>query len=276
MRNAKSIQRPFFFLLVAVIIVLSVFPVVYALATSVKPSRELFVIPPRIFPREWTLAPYLYVLQHPEYLRYFLNSLVVAGSTTVISLVLASLAGYGFSRFWVPAKRTLLTVILLLEMFPGVILMTPYYRLAQDLHLYDTFIVLILIDTGFVLPISIWLLKNFFDTVPVSMEESAMVDGATRLRALVSIIAPLARPGLIATAIMAFLTAWNEFMFALILTSSPTVSPLTYGLASLFGQYNVQRNIVMAVTMLSVLPLFLVFVFLQRHLVRGIMGGSGK
>jgi multiple sugar transport system permease protein len=276
MAMALPLKRTIFFILVAVILALSLFPVVYALFTSLKPSQELFTMPPRILPRQWTLAPYLYVFQHPEYLRYFLNSIVVAGGTTIVALVLASLAGYGFSRFWVPAKRTLLTMILLLEVFPGVILMTPYYRLAQVLHLHDTYIVLILIDSGFVLPISIWLLKNFFDTVPTSMEESAMVDGTTRLQALLYIIAPLARPGLVATAIMAFLNAWNEFMFALLLTSSPTVSPLTYGLASLFGQYNVQRNIVMAVTMLSVVPLFLVFVFLQRHLVRGIMGGSNK
>ena len=258
------------------ILVLSVFPVLYAFFTALTPARELFVLPPKILPRHWTLDPYGAVFQHREYLRYFLNSLVIAGGTTALCLILASLAGYGFSRFWIPAKRVVLAAILLLEMFPGVILLTPYYRLSQDLHIYDTYIVLVLIDSGLVLPISIWLLKNFFDTVPASMEESAMMDGSSRLQALVYVIAPLARPGLIAVAIMAFLTAWNEFMFALILTNSPTVSPLTYGLAELFGQYNVQRNIVMAITMLSVFPLLLIFIFLQRHLVRGIMGGSGK
>ncbi len=276
MRAARLIERPLFLLLVVVILVFSIFPVVYAFFTALTPAGELFVLPPKILPRQWTLEPYRAVFRHGEYARYFLNSLVIAGGTTVVCLVLASLAGYGFSRFWIPAKRTVLAAILLLEMFPGVILLTPYYRLAQDLHIYDTWIVLILIDSGFVLPISIWLLKNFFDTVPASMEESAMVDGSTRLQALWYVIAPLTRPGLIAMAIMAFLTAWNEFMFALILTSSPTVSPLTYGLAQLFGQYNVQRNQVMAISMLSVFPLFLIFVFLQRHLVRGIMGGSGK
>jgi len=276
MRGVKSIERPLFFLLVAVILTLSIFPVVYAFFTSLKPGKELFVLPPRILPKEWTLEPYGYVFQHGEYLRYFLNSVVIAGGTTIVCLVLASLAGYGFSRFWIPAKRAILTIILLLQMFPGVVLLTPYYRLAQDLHIYDTYLILILIDSGLVLPISIWLLKNFFDTVPASMEESAMVDGSTRLQALVYVVAPLVRPGLVAMTIMAFLTSWNEFMFALILTSSPNVSPVTYGLAQLFGPYNIQRNIVMAITMLSVFPLILIFVFLQRHLVRGIMGGSGK
>lgn len=276
MRVGRSAEGPLFGLLVVVILVLSVFPVLYAFFTALTPARELFVLPPKILPRQWTLDPYGAVFQHREYLRYFLNSLVIPGGTTALCLILAGLAGYGFSRFWIPAKRVVLAAILLLEMFPGVILLTPYYRLAQDLHIYDTYIVLILIDSGLVLPISIWLLKNFFDTVPASMEESAMIDGSSRLQALLYVIAPLARPGLIAVAIMAFLTAWNEFMFALILTSSPTVSPLTYGLAELFGQYNVQRNIVMAITMLSVFPLLLIFVFLQRHLVRGIMGGSGK
>ncbi len=276
MRAGRSARGPLFGLLVVVILVLSVFPVLYAFFTALTPARELFVLPPKILPRHWTLDPYGAVFQHREYLRYFLNSLVIAGGTTALCLILASLAGYGFSRFWIPAKRVVLAAILLLEMFPGVILLTPYYRLSQDLHIYDTYIVLVLIDSGLVLPISIWLLKNFFDTVPASMEESAMMDGSSRLQALVYVIAPLARPGLIAVAIMAFLTAWNEFMFALILTNSPTVSPLTYGLAELFGQYNVQRNIVMAITMLSVFPLLLIFIFLQRHLVRGIMGGSGK
>lgn len=265
-----------FFALAVVIVVFSSYPVFFAFFSSLKPNYETFIMPPRLLPQEWTLDAYAKIFSTDVYLKYFRNSWIISTGATAITLGVATLAAYGFSRFPFPAKQGVLVAIMMLQMFPGVILMTPYYRIAQDIGIYDTYIVLILINSAFRVPIAIWLLKNFFDTIPVSLEQSAMVDGATRLQAILYIFVPLMKPGIIAVGIMAFLRAWNEFMFALLLTTGPATSPITFGLADLFTQFNIERNVVMAVTMLSVVPLFLIFILLQKSFVRGILGGFQK
>ena len=154
--------------------------------------------------------------------------------------------------------------------------MIPYFRLARTLHLYNTYLGLVLINCGFVLPLAIWLLKSFFDSIPIEVEEAAMIDGCTRTQAILYIIAPLARAGVIAIGIMTFLKAWNEFLFALILTQGPEKAPISVGLAGLFTSYNVKLNALMAITVLSILPLMLIFIFLQRYIISGITGGAVK
>jgi len=146
----------------------------------------------------------------------------------------------------------------------------------RALGLYDSYLALILIDTTFALPLVTWLLKSYFDSIPVALEEAALVDGCTRFRALTSVVAPLARAGFIGTGVFAFIRAWNEFMFALILTRGPTKAPVTVGLAELFGQYSIQWNSVMALTVVATFPLVIVFVFVQRHIIRGITSGAVK
>ena len=154
--------------------------------------------------------------------------------------------------------------------------MIPYFKLARTLHLYNTYSGLVLVNCGFVLPLAIWLLKSFFDSIPMEVEEAAMIDGCTRTQAILYVIAPLARAGMIAIGIMAFLRAWNQFLFALILTQGPEKAPISVGLAELFTAYNVKLNAVMAITMLSVLPLMFIFILLQRYIISGITGGAVK
>jgi len=189
---------------------------------------------------------------------------------------LGALAGYGFSRFRLPAKHTLLLGILVAQMFPGAVLMVSYFNLAKQLGLYDTYLVLIMIDTAFALPLVIWLLKSYFDAIPVSIEEAALIDGCTRRKVLLLIVAPLARAGVIGTGMLAFIRAWNEFLFALILTKGPARAPITVGLAELFGQYSIDWSGIMAITTLAVLPLLIVFIFVQRYVIAGITSGAVK
>lgn len=259
-----------------IVTVLVLFPVIFAVLTSLKPNREIFVYPPGIFPHEWTFKPYVSVLSQQRYLHYFFNGYLISISSTFICVILGALAGYGFSRFRLPAKRLLMLAILALQMFPGAVLMVPYFNLSRALHIYDTYLALILVDTTFSLSLVIWLLKSYFDSIPVSLEESAMVDGCTRIRALFSIIVPLARAGFIGTGVYAFIRAWNEFMFALILTSGPERAPVTVGLAELFGQYSIEWNGVMALTVVATFPLLIVFIFMQRYIIAGITSGAAK
>ena len=256
--------------------ILCLFPIIYAVFASFKPNREMFTYPPTLFPKKWTFEAYVYILSQKQYLKHFLNTWIVAGSSTVICVVLSSLAGYGFSRFNIPGKRTILVSILAMQMFPGTVLMIPYFRLTDMLKLYDTYIILVIINCAFVLPLAIWLLKGFFDSIPIEIEESAMIDGCSHARAILNITVPLSRAGVIAIAIMTFLKTWNEFLFAFILTKGPAKAPISVGLASLFTTYNVKLNAVMAITVLSILPLIFIFVFLQRYIISGITGGAIK
>ncbi len=154
--------------------------------------------------------------------------------------------------------------------------MVSYFNLAKQLNLYDTYLVLIMIDTTFALPLVIWLLKSYFDSIPVAMEEAALIDGCSRVKVLLLIVAPLARAGVIGTGMLAFIRAWNEFLFALILTKGPERAPITVGLAELFGVHSINWNGVMAVTTLAVLPLLVVFIFVQRYVISGITSGAVK
>ncbi|MBA7579184.1 Inner membrane ABC transporter permease protein YcjP [subsurface metagenome] len=262
--------------LVAIVTVLFLFPILFAVLVSFKLNREIFTYPPSVFPRTWIVEAYIFVLSQKKYLRYFFNSCVISILATFICVTLGSLAGYGFSRFKLPGKRLLMLGILALQMFPGVVLMIPYFRLARILNLYDTYLVLVIINCAFVLPLAIWLLKSYFDSIPVEIEEAAMVDGCTRLKALFFVVAPLSRAGVIAIGIMAFLKAWNEFMFALILTRGAENAPISVGLAGLFQAYSVNWNAVLAVTMISVFPLMITFIFLQRYIISGITSGAVK
>ncbi len=255
---------------------LVLFPVVFALFTSYKPNPEIFIYPPTFVPHTWTIGPYISVLSQNRYLRYFLNGYLISISSTVLCLIFGAFAGYGFSRYRLPAKRALMLGILALQMFPGAVLMVPYFNMARALGLYNTYIALILVDTIFPLALVIWLLKSYFDSIPVSLEEAAMIDGCSRTRALISIVAPLARAGFIGTGVFAFIRAWNEFMFALILTRGPKRAPVTVGLAELFGQYTINWNGVMALTIVATFPLLILFILVQRYIIAGITSGAVK
>ena len=259
-----------------VVAILILFPAVFAVLTSLKPIREIFVYPPRVFPQIWTIKSYLSIFSREKYVHYFFNGYFISICSTFLCMFLGALAGYGFSRFRLPAKHMLLLGILVAQMFPGAVLMVSYFNLAKQLGLYDTYLALIMIDTAFALPLVIWLLKSYFDGIPVSVEEAALIDGCTRRKVLLLIVAPLARAGVIGTGMLAFIRAWNEFLFALILTKGPARAPITVGLAELFGQYSIDWSGIMAITTLAVLPLLIVFIFVQRYVIAGITSGAVK
>jgi len=262
--------------LAVVVTFLILFPAIFAILTSFKPIREIFVYPPTMLPHTWTVKPYISVFSQEKYLHYFFNGYFISICSTFLCVILGSLAGYGLSRFKLPAKRTLMLAILAMQMFPGAVLMIPYFNLSRQLGLYNTYLALVMIDTVFALPLVIWLLKSYFDSIPVSIEEAALIDGCSQAKVLLLVVAPLARAGVIGTGMLAFIRAWNEFLFAFILTKGPERAPITVGLAELFGQYSINWNGIMAITTLAVLPLLIVFIFVQRYVISGIMSGGVK
>jgi multiple sugar transport system permease protein len=251
-------------------------PIVWMTGTAVRPIAEILTYPPRLIPSQITGRFFLRIIQNPTYQRFFVNSVLLSASVMAISIALGLLAAFGFSRFKMKGGRAMLMGIVGLLMLPPITVVIPYFRMAHTFHMYDTVPGLVLVDTAFVLPIVVWLLKGYLDAIPVDLEEAAQIDGCTRLQALTRILLPLAMPGIIGTATFAFIFAWNEYLLAVVLTDSPASQPLTIGLAAFFGQYVRDWNSIMALATMTSLPLMLVFIFFQRWVVQGLTAGAVK
>jgi len=191
-----------------------------------------------------------------------------------LSVLLGSLCAYGFSRFRIAGARYILLGLLGLQLLPNVALVLPFFNMSQALGIHNTYLALIIADTSFALPIAAWLLKGFFDSIPIALEDAAMLDGCTRLQCLRYVVLPLALPGLIGTAVFAFLWAWNEFLFAVILTAGPQAAPLTIRMSQFFSQYGRDWNGIMALNVMASIPLLVAFVWLQRWVVEGMTAGA--
>jgi multiple sugar transport system permease protein len=256
--------------------VFCLFPLGWILSTSLKTLPETFLTPPTWLPSHFEFQNYVKIWTMQSFGRYFLNSLIVSAWATAGSIVLASLAGYGFSRFRFRFSRSLMVLVLLAQMFPGLILLIPYYTLASQAKLLNTYSVLIIVYTSFALPFCIWLMKGFFDSIPSELDQAALVDGCTRMGAFVRVILPLALPGVVATAIFSFLLAWNEYLFAVVLTSKERMYLVTVGIASNVGQFRIMWNELMAGAVLATIPTIILYSLLERHLVRGLSAGAVK
>jgi multiple sugar transport system permease protein len=251
-------------------------PILWMVSAALRPIKEILSYPPTLLPKTLTLQYFARILASPTYRHYFLNSAVLALTTLGLALVLGSLAAYGFSRYRFPGGRAMLMGILALLMLPRVTLIFPYFRLAHLVGLYDTLPGLIVVNTAFLLPMSTWLLKGYFDSLPEELEEAAMVDGCVRVQTLWKIMLPLAVPGLIGVGTFVFIGSWNEYLLAVVLTETPRAQTLTVGLAAFFGQYVRDWNGIMALSTLASLPLVAIFVFLQRWVVQGLSSGAIK
>ena len=251
-------------------------PFLWMLVTSLKGPQELALQYPTLIPRHPDPGNYARVLVRAGFGRYFLNSALVAVATTLISVALAALAGYAFARFRLPGGKALLLGILATQMFPGILLAIPLYGLLRDLHLLDSLPGLVLVYTTFALPFCVWMLRNSFLTVPRELEESALVDGCSRLGALWRVVLPVALPGIAATAIFSFILAWNEFLYANTFISSAEKRTLALGLQSLIGEFTTDWGLLMAGAVVTTVPLVLAFLAIQRRLTQGLAAGAVK
>ena len=256
--------------------VLMLVPVAWMISAAIRPISEILVYPPQIVPRGITFEYMAKIAVNPTYQRYFLNSTLVSLATLALTLTLGSLAAYGFSRFRLPGGPALLIGILALLMLPRVTLIVPYFRLAKATGIYDTVVALVVANTAFLLPVAIWLLKGYLDSIPIDLEEAALIDGCTRRQALLKVLLPLAVPGLIGVGTYILIGAWNEYLLTVVLTDSPTAQTLPVGLAAFFGEYFRDWNSIMALSTMTSLPLMLIFIFFQRWVVQGMTSGAVK
>ena len=260
--------------LIALMVV--VFPFYWMLNTSLKPASEIFLSPPTFASANWSLDAYATVLTQRPVGRYFLNSLIVALGTTVLSVTLAALAAYGFTRFFPGGATPFIVLLLFTKMLPETLLIIPYFRLMSDLGLLNTYAALVLAYSSFALPFSVWMLIGFFRSIPRDVDEAAMIDGATYLQAFWRVVLPLARPGLVAVALFTFLIAWNSYVWALVLTTDSSMYVLSVGIANMVGEYRVQWNELMAAAVIAAAPVMILYSLLERHLVDAITAGAVK
>ncbi|MCS7248331.1 MAG: carbohydrate ABC transporter permease [Anaerolineales bacterium] len=273
-RLLRYLTRIGIYVLVMLAVILSLAPLVYLFITSFKDPNLTFTLPP-VWVFEPTLQNYREVLAGGQFEKYFLNSLVVALSTTAIALLLGGLAAYGFSRFRFRGAFWLRMSALVPQMLPPITIIVPLYVLFNGLRLLDTRWALIISYLTFTIPLALWMMIGFFDDVPVELEEAAMIDGCTRLGALVRISLPLVAPGLAATAILAFLYCWNEFLYAVILTGREartlpvTITSFMTNRAILWGRIAASGSMVLV-------PVLAFALLAQRYLVRGLSRGAIK
>ena len=257
-----------------VVVFLVLVPFLWTLATSFKPLSEVNAYPPEWISKNMTVMPYFDMFFFMPFSTYTLNSLIVASSATVITLCAGSLAAFAFSRFQFAGKGIFLLVFLLSQMLPGASVIIPLFQLLNAAGLYDTHFGLILVHSAVLLPFVIWLLYGFFQAIPREVEDAALIDGCSRLSALRKVILPLALPGIGATALFAFLGSWNEFFFALILTSSDMTKTIPVGIGLFVGEYNDIWNQMAASAVLFSLPPLILYALTRKTFVKGLSAGA--
>lgn len=261
-----------------ILIILSIFaiaPLGWAITTAFKPDGEILGSV-SLLPQHPTFDHFSTVIGATSFPHWFLNSVIVSGSTTFLAIVIGSLAGYAMSRWTFRGRAIYGNILLIVQMFPGVMLAIPLYLLLTDYHLIDTLLALIVTYLTFALAFSVWMLKGYFDGIPMDLEEAALIDGASRITILWRIIMPLAAPGIVTVAVYAFLLAWNEFFFAYIFIASSSKYTLMLGMYSFIEQFNTQWGNIMAAGVLTTLPVLVLFFGLQRALTRGLISGATK
>lgn len=267
--------------LMVMLVVVTGFPLVWMLLTSIKTQFGVLQYPPAWIPTQVTFEQYERLLSPTsevggEFMRYMLNSIWVSTATTVIGVSIAVPAAYAFSRFRFPGRKVLFFAVLMRNMFPAVVFLMPLFIMMRWLGLVNTHASLILTYLTFGLPLSIWLLKGFYDNIPVQLEQAARIDGATRFQAFVLIVMPLSSPGIIATAIYSFIIAWNEYVYALTFINDQSKLTLPVGLQRFFAEYVANWPGLMAASFIMSVPVVLLFLFLQKYFVRALTEGAVK
>lgn len=252
------------------------FPFAWMLMTSLKTSSEAMMLPITWIPQRLTFQNYIQIWKGYHFITYFMNSMLIASSTALLASFVGALAGYGFSRFKFRGRTFLMAAFLATQMISGTVIIGTYFKVLAKLNLYNTRFGLIIAYITICLPFCAWLMKGYFDTVPPEIDQAAIVDGCSRFKAFFLVVFPLAIPGMVATMLFSFLLAWQDLLWALTLTATESTRTVTVGLAFFIGQFQVNWPMLMAAALVGSLPSVLLYVFLQKALVKGLTAGAVK
>jgi len=259
-----------------ILVIFAAFPFFWMISTAFKPLREIFAYPPYFFPKDSTLANFVRLFEQTRFLTYFKNSVIVSTSAVVVTMIIATAGAYSLTRFRYYGRERIASLILFTYMFAPIMIIIPFYVLIRKIGIANTHLALIMAYTAFCLPFNIWLLKAFFQSIPIVLEEAALTDGAGRIQAIIHVVFPLALPGIIATGIFTFILAWNDYIFVRILITSDELKTLSVGIADLYNATVIDWGMIMSGGMMITIPVLVFFTFIQRNLIAGWGAGAVK
>jgi multiple sugar transport system permease protein len=272
----SALSMVLFYVFLVIFVFVSVFPLLWVFKMSIVTKSELYATPPTFVPQNISGAEWAQVLGDSTFQKALINSSIIAGVTTVICLFFGSIAAYAISRLRFRFKGTVMTLILAISFFPAVAIIAPLFIQYTQLGLINTYASVIITDTVFALPLTIWLLVAFFRELPVDLEDAARVDGATTIQAFRKVIVPLAAPGVFTTAILTFIYAWNEFLFANTFLFDESTQPVTVVIPNFATIYTVDYGAQAAASVIVTVPLVILVLIFQRRIVSGLTAGAVK
>lgn len=276
-RVLRSLRGALFSLPLLLFLVWTLLPLIWSLSASFKPVLELYARPPTLIPREFTWASYQGVFAFPGFWRFLFNSIVLAIGSTLMAITVATLAAYAFARYAFPFRHLLLLAVLVPRIIPRAALVVPLYGLFANMGILDTYTVLLVSYTATAVPLATWILTGFIKGIPVSLEESARLDGANLFQVLYFIVLPMAWPGLVTVIVVAAVQSWNEFPFVLSFTNTSAMRTLPYQLYLLRDTLGIQDwSLINAFSIVTIVPIVTVFLIFQRRVISGLVGGSVK
>lgn len=276
-KRNRVICKVITYVLLVVFSLYCIFPFVWMILSALKPKTEIRTATPSFLIQEPTLENFKRILIDAGFLNYIKNSLIVSIVACVLSMCIAVMAGYALSRYYkLKAVKVTNLAMMLSQMIPGVLLLVPLYLIMQQLQILESYRSLILAYTTFVIPLCTFMMSSFFDTVPLALEEAAEIDGCSKAQIIFQIILPLSLPSLVSTGLYAFINAWNEFMFGYIFISTDKYRTLTPAIMLFKGANTIDWGGLMAGSVVAVIPVTLIFLFLQRYFLAGLMAGSVK
>lgn len=252
------------------------FPVLWMFVSSLKPNNRIFAWPPLFIDPDMSFGSYVKVLSDPVKIRYFMNSYFVSAAVVILTLILGIMAAYAFSRFDFPFKGIINTLIISVQAIPPIVLLIPYMSLIVFLKLFNTYFALILTYLVITLPYCILMMTGYFNTLSMELDEAVMIDGGSRWTALWKILVPISIPGLVSVGMYTFMQAWNEYLFALVLTQTTEMRTVPVGINLLMGQHAYDWSQMMAMSVIGSVPVLVLFIFFQKYFIAGMSSGGVK
>lgn len=281
MGKKKLLRRGWFgttvsYVYLSILAVIAAFPLVWILLSSIKSKNELAGDPTSFFPKEISFENFRIVFEQLNFGRNVGNSILVAGTTTLVAITISALGAYGIVRFFPRFGKALTRVLITTYMFPPILLAVPYSIIMGKFGLMNNRLGLVIVYMSFSVPYAIWLLVGFFQTVPIGIEEAARIDGANKIQVFYRIVLPIVAPGIVAVAIYTFINAWNEFLYSLILINSSDKATVAVALKSLEGQEVLDWGVMMAASAVVVIPSVIFFMLIQKKIAGGLAAGAVK
>lgn len=254
------------------------FPLYWILVTSLKTEKEIFQIPPSFWPKELNLKSYMVQLEGGDFnmFRSFGNSLIISLGSMIIAIVLAVPASYGIAKYNFKGKKVIVLGFLITQMLPVSVLLTPLFIMFKNMHLYNSIWSTVLSDATIGIPFSVLILKNYFAAIPKEMEEAAYIDGCNKFTGFIRVLIPIAKPGVMVCGIFSFLYAWGDLAYGMTFIIDQEKRPITAGIFNFMGQYGTKWSYLTAFAVVTIIPVALIFIFMQKYIISGMTSGAVK